>query len=215
MKGKNFPGRFCFISIILGALFLAGCSTAEDESLAAKPVIYLYPESACEVSVSLNYQGELICTYPDYGEGWNVIARPDGTLTNLEDGKEYSYLFWEGISEADYDMSEGFVVKGEDTAVFLQETLAKLGLTPAEYNEFIVYWLPRMQGNPWNLITFQTGAYTEEAELVVTPAPETVLRVYMAFRPLQEPIEVREPVLEPVLRRGFTVVEWGGTEVKG
>ena len=51
-------------------------------------------------------------------------------------------------------MSAGFVVKGEDTAAFLQEKLAYLGLTPREYNECIVYWLPRLEGNPYNLISF-------------------------------------------------------------
>ena len=46
------------------------------------------------------------------------------------------------------DFSRGFVVRGSDTAAFLREKLAYMGLTPREYNEFIVYWLPRMQNNP-------------------------------------------------------------------
>lgn len=86
-------------------------------------------------------------------------------LTEISSGKEYSYLFWEGISDAEYDMSRGFVVKGEDTAEFLQEILTKLGLTPREYNEFIVFWLPKMQQNPYNLITFQEKCYTDSAVL--------------------------------------------------
>ena len=80
---------------------------------------------------------------------------PDGTLINREDGKEYSYLFWEGKSDVVYDMTHGYVVKGADTAAFLQATLSRMGLIPREYNEFIVFWLPRMEKNPFNLITFR------------------------------------------------------------
>ena len=129
------------VLVLLLALLMtaAGCRDKKEEFLAEKPVIYLYPEKAEEVSVWLDYEGELTCTYPAYEDGWHVIARPDGTLQNLRDGKEYSYLFWEGVTDAQYDMSSGFVVKGEDTAEFLQEKLAALGLLPEEYNEFIVY----------------------------------------------------------------------------
>lgn len=181
---------------------------------AKKPVIYLYPEAETEVSVKLDYDGELTCTYPAYEDGWNVLAQPDGTLTDMNTNREYSYLFWEGESDTEYDMSEGFVVKGEDTAEFLQDTLTKLGLTPREYNEFIVYWLPQMQENPYNLITFQTDAYTDHARLTITPEPDAVLRVFMAYKALEKPIEVPEPAITPFERTGFTVVEWGGTEVK-
>jgi len=60
---------------------------------------------------------------------------------------------------------------GQDTAAFLQEKLNYLGLTPKEYNEFIVYWLPQMKDIPYNLITFQSAAYTDNAVLTITPEP--------------------------------------------
>ena len=175
-----------------------------------KPVIYLYPNEPTDITVCLNYDGVLDFTYPAYHDGWNVTAYPNGTLINHRDGKEYSYLFWEGHGEADYDLSKGFVVKGEDTVDFLQEKLSYMGLTPREYNEFIVYWLPRMQNNKYNFITFQGEAYTDTAELVITPAPNSVLRVFMAYMPLDEPIEIEEQTLSPFTRTGFTVIEWGG-----
>ncbi len=205
----------CMI-LLLGLLAAAtGCNPQrpEEEDVCYKPVIYLYPEETLEVSVTLDYSGTLTCTYPAYHQGWRVIAQPDGTLTNVSDGKPYSYLFWEGIADVCYDMSKGFVVRGEDTAAFLQDTLSQLGLTPKEYNEFIVFWLPRMQDNPYNLITFQGADYTELAQLHIDPEPDSVLRVFMAYQALQRPIEVEEPVLPSFERSGFTVVEWGGTEV--
>ncbi len=185
-------------------------SDTKDE----KPVIYLYPEESLVVRVELVYNGNLICTYPAYNEGWTVTAHPDGRLIDQTDGREYTYLFWEGTSNIEYDMSKGFVVKGEDTADFLRDKLEYIGLTPKEYNEFIVYWLPKMQNNQFNLITFQNEAYTDNAELKIMPEPDSILRVFMAYRPLDEAITIEEQNLEPFSRQGFSVIEWGGAVVK-
>jgi len=67
-----------------------------------------------------------------------------------------------------------------------------------------------MQDNAYNLITFQEEAYTQTAELVISPAPDSFLRVFMVFVPLDQPIDVEEQVLSSFERTGFTVVEWGG-----
>ena len=178
-----------------------------------KPVIYLYPEKETEVNVTLDLNGELTCTYPAYENGWNVIASPDGTLTD-KSGKIYNYLYWEGDTYAEYDFSKGFCVKGEDTASFLEYALERLGLTRREANEFIVYWLPLMQNNEYNVITFQTKAYTDSARLSVTPSPDTLIRVFMAFKASPEFVEIDNQTLTAPERMGFTVVEWGGCEIK-
>lgn len=193
------------------AFGLAGC--VSDEECAEKPVIYLYPEQKTAVSVSLDYAGTLTATYPAYENGWHVTAEPDGTLYD-EAGNEYSYLFWEGEDKTDYDFSKGFCVAGADTADFLRETLAEIGLTPKEYNEFIVYWMPKMQENPYNLISFQSERYTDTAKLDIDPEPDSVLRIFMAWKPLSKPQTIEPQTFTPFARDGFTVVEWGGCEVK-
>ncbi len=180
-----------------------------EEGADYKPVIYLYPEEETQVDVKLDYNGELTVTYPEYGDGWSVTAMPDGTLYD-ENGNEYSYLFWEGKSNISYDFSKGFCVKGEDTAEFLRWALSTLGLTPREYNEFIVFWLPFMQDNEYNIISFQYDCYTDNAVLSVTPEPDTVLRVFMAFYASDEYVDIPEQELTTTERNGFTVVEWGG-----
>lgn len=177
-----------------------------------KPVIYLYPEQEQEVSVRLDYDGKLTCTYPAYDDGWNVTAAPDGTITD-ESGQEYNYLYWEGDSNQEYDFSEGFCVAGENTAEFLEDALVRLGLTRREANEFIVYWLPRMEQNEYNLISFQSEAYTDHARLSIQPEPDTVIRVFMAYKPLDHYQEIPEQSLSAPERSGFTVVEWGGSEL--
>ena len=142
-----------------------------------------------------------------------MTARPDGTLTNPATGREYYCLFWEGITEAEYDFSAGFCVAGEDTAAFLEDALDRLGLTEREADEFIIYWLPKLEGNPYNLLSFQTEAYTDSAGLTIDPAPDTLIRVFLAWKGLDAPVEVEPQTLTAQARTGFTAVEWGGAEV--
>lgn len=184
-----------------------------EELAAEKPVIYLYPEEEKEVSVNLDFNGVLTTTYPEYNDGWKVTAMPDGTLFD-ENGKEYYCLYWEGASDAEYDFSKGFCVPGNETAAFLESSLEKLGLSPKEANEFIIYWLPRMEQNAYNLISFQNEAYTESAKLEIIPEPDTLIRVFMTWKALDEPIDIEPQELSAPERNGFTAVEWGGAEIR-
>ena len=178
-----------------------------------KPVIYLYPEQETKVSVDLQLAGKFICTYPSYENGWKVTAFPDGTLKD-GNGQTYNYLYWEGRVNANFDMTKGFCVKGEDTAAFLEQALEKLGLNRREANEFIVFWLPLMEQNPYNIISFQRDSYTEAAKLQVTPTPDTLIRVFMTWQASQTYVELTPQKLTAPQRKGFTVIEWGGTEIK-
>ena len=200
------------LSVIL-LFMLASCDPFEPEVLAEKPVIYLYPTNETEVTVKLNLTGDLTCTYPTYNDGWTVTASPDGTLTD-SDGRSYYCLYWEGDLETAYDFTRGFCVKGEDTAAFLESVLAEIGLSEREANEFIIYWLPQMEQNEYNLISFQTDAYTDSAELHINPSPDSMLRVFMAWKPIDEAIQIEPQQFEHFERKGFTVVEWGGARVK-
>jgi hypothetical protein len=185
-----------------------------SEEGAAKPVIYLYPEQETIVNVQLDFAGKLHTTYPEYPkQGWQVIASPDGKLIDTKDGHEYSYLFWDGFWEVDWKIEEGFVVKGADTKAFLQKTLADMGMQPKEYNEFIVFWLPLLQNNAYNLIHFSQAQYEALAKLKVQPEPESVLRVFMVWKGLEKPIEIPKQTFKTFERKGFTLVEWGGTEI--
>ena len=185
-------------------------------TLFLKPVIYLYPEADTECSVKLNLiNGGLTCTYPEHGEnGWqNFIARPDGTLV-FPNGREYYCLYWEGNAPFEPDFSKGFCVKGSDTAQFLTDILPIIGLSAREANEFIIYWLPVLQENSYNLISFQKEAYTSAAQLEITPTPDSLLRVYMSAMPVDAYMVIEPQTFDGFERKGFTVVEWGGSIIE-
>jgi len=188
---------------------------SEGVGIDRKPVIYLYPEEDdTEVSVTLDYDGNLVELIPEYNidNGWNFIADKDGSITF--EGEQYDYLYWEGDPERRYNFFSGFCVKGKDTEAFLEEKLTELGLNEAERAEFIEYWEPQMVENEYNVISFQGNNYTKGAKLDITPEPDTLIRVFMAWYPSDRYIGLNPQYLEEVDRKGFTVVEWGGNRVR-
>ncbi|MBO7452838.1 MAG: hypothetical protein J6U54_21105 [Clostridiales bacterium] len=74
-----------------------------------------------------------------------------------------------------------------------------------------------MQNNNYNIISFLGTEYTDVAKLNVYPAPDTEIRVFMVFAPLDEAVEIpseKQLVMpENTVRDGFTLVEWGGSQV--
>lgn len=180
----------------------------------AKPIIYIYPEEEIELTIKVGYPNNLTCTYPTYNDGWNVLAKPDGTLIDMNTGRELYSLYWEGQGTIPTDMLEGFVVKGSEVKSFLEEKLELLGLTDKEAQEFIIYWLPKFQNNKYNYIRFATVDEINECmPLEISVTPDTVIRVLMQYKAFDYEIEVEEQKLETPKREGFTVVEWGGTEI--
>jgi hypothetical protein len=70
-----------------------------------------------------------------------------------------------------------------------------------------------MENNNHNFIHFASDEYEEQAKLKITPQPETIIRVMMLTKPLENKIEFPLQDLTPlkIERKGFTVVEWGGS----
>ncbi len=185
-----------------------------EPNTAYKPVIYLYPVEDTDISVKLSKPDNILVSYPKYNDEWHVHALKDGTLYD-NNGRSYYALYWEGITyNIDNNIKEGFVVKGEDTIDFLEEKLSLLGLNERESNEFIMYWLPILEKNNYNYIRFVTREEIDNSNsLTITPNPDTIIRVLMAYKPLDEKINVVEQKIITPKRNGFTVVEWGGTKL--
>ena len=147
LKLINSYHRFLKVFTVLGSMGilikgLEGWMVTLD-----KPIIYLYPEKEENVKIKLGKKEKLTCTYPKYEDEWEVIAKPNGDLTDIKTGRSLYALYWEGINSEKCDFKEGFCVKGEDSISFLEEKLAMLGLNEREANEFIVYWLPKLEVN--------------------------------------------------------------------
>jgi hypothetical protein len=206
-KGKNL---LLFTVLLTGAWMFAGCKP--HRKVVRKPVIYLYPEKQQQVSVQLQFNGQLRATYPLYQDQWSFMADTDGSLTDTKNGEKYQYLFYDGLSNVEYaPFTSGFAVKTDTVVQFLQHQLKYLGLKDREYHDMISYWLPDLNEKPYTLIRFRPNKNCDEmAKLNIQPQPETEIRVMMEFMPMDTYTALPAQHLPKGIRKGFTVVEWGG-----
>ncbi|MBO5126612.1 MAG: hypothetical protein J6D10_03500, partial [Clostridia bacterium] len=226
-EASVFPAGICYITENLneslgmdgtGLEFYFDPVTGESGALAvayiggyAKPVLYLCPEEETDVTVTFAYPERLTVVYPDYPEtGWTVTASPDGTLYDT-DGRSYYALYWEESGTISVDWERGFCVAREELTEFLENTLAEIGLTEREANEFIIYWLPVLQKNEYSLIWFElTESRQAMNGLCITPAPDSLLRIAMHVKASDEFVGTSGQTFAGFSRTGFVAVEWGG-----
>lgn len=203
------------IGIMISIMIFFFASSLSVVKSLDKPIIYVYPMEETQVSVILGESEKLIHTYPKYKNEWSVLVKTNGDLVDLKTGRNLYALYWEGLNTVKPNLKEGFVIQGKDTISFLEEKLGILGLTEREANEFIIYWLPKLENNKYNFIRFQTiEEINKNMPLEINPKPDTIIRVMMEFKALNKRINIKEQGLKTPKREGFVVVEWGGTEVK-
>lgn len=176
----------------------------------AKPVLYLYPTTTTTVKVRFAHPEYLTTTYPKYDKEWVVTAKPNGDL--LDNNNKYYYaLYWDEVRYHEVSYNEGFYVTSENAINFLEEKMSLIGLNDKERNEFIMYWLPILESNKQSLVYFEL---TEERELnnklIIEPTPDSLLRVNIHIKKVNEKVNIKEQELKHFERVGFTAVEWGG-----
>ena len=181
-----------------------------------KPVIYFYSDKELDLTVKLHTEAKLKFTYPIYNNAWKGTVKKDGTFK--ANGKTYPYIFWDGkmdvASKLD-NLEEGFVVEKEENVAFFEEKLSKMGLNDKEIADFITYWVPRMLDSDKHFVKFITGEdYNEKiGKLEYSIQPDSEIRIFMIFSKVEEYIQVKPQLLPTFKREGFTVVEWGGSEL--
>jgi hypothetical protein len=191
--------------------------TASDKIMIRKPVIYLYPTIKTDITINLDFKGELLTTFPKYDKNWTVTAYPDGRIFDKKTNRFYTSLFWDGnlnFPNEHYQYKSGFVVSKNVLTNFLIEKLDFIGLNNLETNEFIQYWLPILEKNETNFIHFYVNSdYDIFSENNISPKPETSIRIFMEFYGLDKTIEIPQQNFLKTERKGFTLVEWGGSDV--
>ena len=174
-----------------------------------KPVVYLYPEKTMEVTVKVD--AEITKSDPAYNDGWTAIAEPNGSLT--VDGKKYESLYWDGYGNGAYPdiNSYGYVVETSKVEPVIRTHLDRLGLNANEIEDFVEYWIPLMPSTKYVRFTWiGTQDMNKMAALDVNPKPDTMIRVFMDYKGVNQYESLKPQNLTKLERKGFTLVEWGG-----
>lgn len=192
--------------------------SSTKQIMVRKPVIYLYPETETAVQVTIDPVGELFFTYPRYNNGWDVIAKPDGSLD--VEGQTIDYLFWEAKMDLNVKVNETQVVLSKWAAEdHIASVLDRFGLTDNEKADFLTYWIPEILQYEKENIQLQfmfNNDCSAFGDLNVSPAPDKIGRIYLLWSPTDE-IASEENSLQNIPsmdRTGFTVIEWGGAEIQ-
>lgn len=153
---------------------------------------------------------------PLYGtNGWNVVAYPSGEI--YSEGVRYDYLFWDGTGKGIYPdyKDRGVIVKQNEIEKTLRTQITMLGLNEKETKDFTDFWLPLIPKSPYVRLTWlQTEDMNELAPLLVSPKPDTIIRIFLEFEGLSKPKYLIPQKLGSIPRKGFTLVEWGGLLLK-
>jgi len=188
---------------------------------ADKPVIYLHSSTPIDVELSLKFKGEMTFSYPNYENGWRVNVSGDDIYDKVSHSN-YPYLFWEGrYPYLDFVYVEnemnGFVIKTDTIVSFLENQLAFLGLNRHETTDFITYWAPQMIHYNFIVAQFLMDDVYEKfiAEIVINPKPDSMQRIFMLFKGYDDrpTFEVKPQNFNSFERFGFSVVEWGGSDL--
>ena len=121
-------------------------------------------------------------------------------------------MYYEGKAELPEERACGFIVTKGEYQSFLEEKLEILGLNEKEAQEFIIYWLPVMQKYDRLFVHFMEQQVLEKCvPLKVTPQPDSVIRIFMQLSEIESGKKIEEQTLTKVERKGYSVVEWGGS----
>lgn len=180
-----------------------------------KPVIYLYPTTPMRVDVAVATTGRIVISDPLYpGGGWKgVYAHPDGTLQYKN--AFYHELFYETDVKTLTPPQTGYVITTSHLTEELSDFVSKMGLIAEEKQEFLDFWVPKLQSynKPYIMVSLIPSTQKDTIDrLAISPAPDTLIQFTAYFKPLDTYISLPSFQFPHIPnRKGFTVVEWGGT----
>jgi hypothetical protein len=213
--------RLFLIFLIFPALMLyvrceknSGPTGSEDETdntdtmVVRKPNIYLYPENGQELTIRLIFPsgGNVIESVPEYGTGWDIYVDPSGLIDN-----QYEFLFYEAETPNHYQSSKGWFVAGDTLQTFFEMNMSACGFNQIEIKDFTDYWIPILDPDLDYIIYPQSK---KDIDPIITLnfsiEPENILRLFYVIKGHSgNSVKFEEPVIQPFVRVGFTVTEWG------
>ena len=176
----------------------------------AEPLIYVYSQKVTNVKIGFGPEVDIAISRPQLLNTWEFETAPPNLLKM--NGRHYKTLFWEGVTAPIPQMLEGWVVSPSQIPSLLDAELLARGLNPLEISDFKRYWVPRLSTSPYYRIEFLPDALVERlCPIVIVPKPDTLIRVHMRAYPLPQFEQITSPRKQKTrVRRGLTVVEWGG-----
>lgn len=193
---------------------LQSCDPNEEDDkcdtciMVYKPNIYIYPNEQIDLVLKLNFPmgGQVVSSIPEYGSGWNVKVDTSGLINNT-----YSFLYYESTQPDVWQRNIGWTIHTESLELFFRQNMTDYGFKGQEIDDFIEYWIPRLNEFPQYSIYPQTKSTIDHViQLDFSKQPENILRLFYVIEgqnQLQNTLTV--PKINSFKREGYFVTEWG------
>lgn len=173
-----------------------------------KPNIYIYPNEPIALTVKLGFPlgGEIVASVPEYGTGWNIQVDTSGLINNT-----YSYLFYESTQPDVWQGKYGWEIETGKLEAFFRQNLTDYGFKGKEIDDFIAYWIPRLNDYPMYLIYPQIKNIIDQViQLNFSKQPENMLRLFYVIKGQNHLSgKLTTPAIDEFKREGYFASEWG------
>ena len=148
----------------------------------------------------------------------------EGVNANTVTGKAADDAFTQAQMRLAVDLFQSSVLESKDENVLISPLSIQLALamtangadgdTKAEMEALLGGEISLEDLNEYLYSYVSNLPSAEKHKLQIDPAPDTLIRVFMAWKAADSFVELPEQELTAPERTGFTVIEWGGTEVQ-
>ncbi|NOR86649.1 MAG: hypothetical protein GQ527_03480, partial [Bacteroidales bacterium] len=149
---------------------------------------------------------QIVASIPEYVNGWEFVVDTNGLIDNT-----YSYLFYESTQPDVWQRTDGWTIQATELDFFFRENMNSYGFYGQEIDDFIDYWIPRLDDYTFYSIYPQSKELINTViELDFSEQPEHLLRLFYVIEghnQLQN--ELNEPSIDSFNREGYFATEWG------
>ena len=109
-----------------------------------------------------------------------------------------------------FQTEEGFLIPADDRDETFRRILAAYGFNEQETADFIEYWSDHLKDDADHIMyPLLTGGVDRAMPVSFSVKPDSMTRIWFGFA-VYNGEEIKTPEITPIVRKGFTVVEWGG-----
>ncbi|MCE3294538.1 MAG: leucine-rich repeat protein [Crocinitomicaceae bacterium] len=197
------------VVLIAGYIIYANLVTPEDEVVAYKPNIYLYPEKETDLIVGLSFPkgGRILKSIPIHHKDkkWQVRIKPNGKINN-----RYDFLFYESMQPDKWQRKSGWLVKRDTLKAFFEHNMKAYGFNQKEITDFTEYWKSRLTGEYYLVYPQENKQVDRLIKLSISVPPDNVLRLQYFITTGKENSKIRvHKIPKKFKREAFHICEWG------
>jgi hypothetical protein len=120
-------------------------------------------------------------------------------------------LFYESTQPDIWQRNYGWIIKTDELESFFRKNLTNYGFNEREINDFIDYWILRLDDYAFYSIYPQTRDIIDDViQLDFSRQPENILRLFYVIKGHNQfQDKLTAPTIDNFRREGYSVAEWG------